>query len=147
MTDLEYLQSKLKESGARLTKPRKAILQVVAASDHPQTIADVHQRAKAIVPDLGLVTVYRTIETLEEMGLIDRVHGQSDCQTIILSASGHNHLLTCTSCGISVHFEGILKENELRKIGRESGFSVNHHVLQLFGQCAQCRKENNEEIA
>jgi len=140
------LQQKLQGSGARLTKSRKAILDVIASSEQPLTAMDIFSQARGIAPKLGLVTVYRTIDRLESLGLIDRIHGNEDCQTIFRAAAGHSHLLTCTNCGKSVYFEGVLAEKEFDRIGNENGFNVTGHLLQLFGTCDQCQEKKNEKL-
>ena len=130
-------------SGARLTKPRKAILDVIAASEQPLSAMDIFERAQQQVPNLGLVTVYRTIDTLESLGLIDRIHGSADCQTIFRAASGHRHLLSCTDCGKSVYFDGVLAEREFDRIGLENGFEITDHILQLYGICEKCQENKH----
>ena len=142
--DLAQFEKELQKTGARLTRPRKAILQVIAASDQPLTAMDVFQQARDLAPNLGLVTVYRTIDALESLGLIDRIHGHDECQTIFRAASGHRHLLSCTSCGKSVYFDGMLAEKEFERIGRENGYQINGHMLQLFGLCKKCKEHSKE---
>jgi len=133
----------LQGSGARLTKPRKAILDVIAGSEQPLSAMDIFERAQQQVPNLGLVTVYRTIDTLESLGLIDRIHGSADCQTIFRAASGHRHLLSCTDCGKSVYFDGVLAEREFDRIGLENGFEITDHILQLYGICEKCQENKH----
>ncbi len=58
---------------------------------------------------MGLVTVYRTVEKLEELGLVQRVHQPSGCQSFIAAAVGHQHLLICQSCGKVVFFDGKMR--------------------------------------
>jgi Fur family transcriptional regulator, ferric uptake regulator len=142
----EKLEQKLQSSGARLTRPRKAILNVIASTEQPLTAMNIFEQARRKAPNLGLVTVYRTIDALESLGLIDRIHGSEDCQTIFRAASGHRHLLSCTDCGRSVYFDGVLAEKEFDRIGREHGFKVTGHLLQLFGLCDACNnmEYNNE---
>jgi len=140
----ETLKQELQASGARMTEPRKAILDVIASSEQPLTAMDIFQQARQQAPRLGLVTVYRTIDTLESLGLVDRIHGDDDCQTIFRAASGHRHLLSCTSCGKSVYFDGLLAEKEFERIGRENGYQINGHMLQLFGLCNICKEHSNE---
>ena len=91
---------------------------------------------------MGLVTVYRTIDKLEELGLLQRVHQPSDCQGFVAAFSGHQHLLICQECGLVEFFDG---EHEgidrlMRGIEGESGFQVQEHWLQLFGICTNCHK-------
>jgi len=139
----KLLEQELQGSGARLTKPRKAILDVIAASEQPLSAMDIFERAQQQVPNLGLVTVYRTIDTLESLGLIDRIHGSADCQTIFRAASGHRHLLSCTDCGKSVYFDGVLAEREFDRIGLENGFEITDHILQLYGICEKCQENKH----
>lgn len=141
--NIDFWKDTLQNAGARLTRPRKAILEVVASSDQPLTAKEIFKRARKEAPNLGLVTVYRTIDALESYGLIDRFHGQDQCQTVFRSPSGHRHLLTCTSCGKSIFFDGILAEKEFDLIGRENGFEIKGHLLQLFGLCDTCREKNH----
>lgn len=139
----KLLEQELQGSGARLTKPRKAILDVIAASEQPLSAMDIFERAQQQAPNLGLVTVYRTIDTLETLGLIDRIHGSADCQTIFRAASGHRHLLSCTDCGKSVYFDGVLAEREFERIGLENGFEITDHILQLYGICQKCQENKH----
>ena len=67
---------------------------------------DVYDLSRAIYPKLGLVTVYRTLEKLEGIGLIQRVHQVGGCNGYIAAPSGHQHLLICQSCGRAEYFSG-----------------------------------------
>ena len=96
----------LRANGYRLTAPRQAVVEVLAASQHILTPLDVYERARERYPRLGLVTVYRTIDKLEELGLLQRVHQPSDCQGFVAAFSGHQHLLICQKCGIVEYFDG-----------------------------------------
>jgi len=138
----DFLVETLQDSGARLTRPRKAILDVIAFSEQPLTTRDIFQLAQEKAPNIGLVTVYRTIDALESLGLVDRIHGNEDCQTVFRAAAGHRHLLTCTQCGKSVYIDGILSQKEFDQIGQEHGYAISGHLLQLFGTCENC---NNPE--
>jgi Fe2+ or Zn2+ uptake regulation protein len=125
-----------------LTAPRQAVVEVLAGSQYVLSPQDVYERARTRYPKLGLVTVYRTIDKLEELGLLQRVHQPSDCQGFVAAFSGHQHLLICQECGLVEFFDG---EHEgidrlMRGIERESGFQVHEHWLQLFGICTNCHK-------
>jgi len=136
-------EHKLRKSGRRLTAPRRAILKVISESDHPLTPVEIYDQARSIEPNLGLVTVYRTIEKLENLHLVDRIHHVGQCQTIFRGTSGHQHLLTCTRCGASVYFDGLEAETRFQDIGRSKGFKVSGHWLQVYGLCRQCQKETH----
>jgi len=89
---------------------------------------------------LGLVTVYRTLEKLEELGLIQRVHQTHGCQAFIASGNGHEHLLICTKCGMTVRFSGDELDPLIQSISYKTGYKVEEHWLQLFGLCLECKK-------
>lgn len=143
--DIRIWESQLQSSGARITKPRKAILNVIASSSQPLTPLEIFNRAREHAPNLGLVTVYRTIEKMESLGIVDRIHGHDQCQTVFRAALGHRHLLSCTSCGNSVYFDGLSAENEFNDIGQKNGFIVNGHMLQLFGICGSCQPKRDQD--
>lgn len=126
--------------GYRLTAPRQAVVEVIAASQHvlePQSIFEIARRR---YPRLGLVTVYRTLEKLEELNLIQRVHQPQGCQAFVAAADGHQHLLICQRCGRVAYFSGddeIVDELSAR-VSQRSGYAIREHWLQFFGLCAAC---------
>jgi len=133
--------SQLKDNGYRLTDARKAVVEIVAATSHALTPVEVFDRARASSPGLGLVTVYRTLEKLEELGLIQRVHQTHGCQAFIARGNGHEHLLLCTKCGLTVRFSGDELDPLIHSISHKTGFKVEEHWLQLFGLCDKCKKK------
>jgi Fur family ferric uptake transcriptional regulator len=133
---------RLHENGYRLTSPRQAVVEVIASSQRVINPLEVFSQARQRCPGLGLVTVYRTIEKLEELHLVQRVHQPSGCQGFVAAFSGHQHLLICLECGRVEFFSG---ENEkiegwAAELEQESGYSIQEHWLQLFGVCSACRK-------
>jgi Fe2+ or Zn2+ uptake regulation protein len=132
---------RLKEYGYRLTAPRQAVVEVVADSSYVLNPLDVFEQARRRYPKLGLVTVYRTIDKLEEVGLLQRVHQPSGCQGFVAASRGHQHLLICQDCGRVEMFGGDQERMELlvKSVENESGYRVGEHWLQLFGTCATCQ--------
>jgi Fe2+ or Zn2+ uptake regulation protein len=135
-------QHEFSRSGGRITRPRQVILDVIAGSQRPLTPQEVHDEAREQLPQIGLVTVYRTIEKLEGLGLVNRVHHSDQCQTVFRSTPSHQHLLICTECGQSVYFDGLEIEKEFQKTGENLGYTVTGHWLQLSGMCSDCQKGN-----
>ncbi len=134
----------LQSNGYRLTKPRRAVVGTIAESLYVLSPFDVFERARREYPRLGLVTVYRTIEKLEELELVQRVHQPSGCQAFIAASSGHQHLLICQACGRVEYFSGDsgLIEPLMHQVGRESGYQIGDHWLQLFGECQGCQSQD-----
>ena len=131
--------NQLQDNGYRLTGARRAVVETVAASSHALTPVEVYDAARRHYPALGLVTVYRTLEKLEELHLIQRVHRPESCQAFITLAEGHQHLLICQNCGRASFFEGDDLDTLIDSIARKTGYSIREHWLQLFGLCANCR--------
>jgi Fur family transcriptional regulator, ferric uptake regulator len=129
----------LSDNGYRLTGPRRAVVEIVAASPRALTPLEVFDSARAAHPDLGLVSVYRTLEKLEELHLIQRVHQPEGCQAFISASQGHQHLLLCQRCGTVTFFEGDDLENLFSAISGKTGYQIKEHWLQLFGLCKDCR--------
>ena len=136
---------KLKENGYRLTASRKAVVEVITSSQFVLSPLQVYELARKRYQKLGLVTVYRTIDKLVELNLIQRVHQPSGCQGFVPASIGHQHLLICTECGIVSYFSG---ENEsinplVKNVENSSGYSIKSHWFQLFGICSDCQIPQN----
>jgi Fur family transcriptional regulator, ferric uptake regulator len=134
----EWLQL-LHDSGYRITNPRKAIVELVASSEKALSPIDIYDLGRKEYPGLGLVTVYRTLEKLEDLGLIQRVHQPGGCHMVMRASQGHEHLLLCTLCGKAEYFEGDDLERLFDTISDQSGFEIQEHWLQVFGICSGCR--------
>ncbi len=68
----EELAEQLSTHGYKLTRQRRAVLAVITATEEHLSPAEIYRRAKADCPDIGLTTVYRTLELLDELGLVDK---------------------------------------------------------------------------
>ena len=137
----QHWLAQLQAQGYRLTAPRRAVVDIVARSTHLLSPAEVYERTRRRHPAIGLVTVYRTLEKLEDLGLIQRVHQPGGCHAFIASAAGHQHLLICQDCGLAEYFSGDDLEPLMKTIGRSSGYAIKEHWLQLFGLCAACKRD------
>lgn len=129
----------LRASGYRLTGPRRAVLKIVALSRRALNPAQIFAQARRRYPALGLVTVYRTLERLEALGLVQRVHQPHGCHAFLPAAAGHQHLLLCEECGEAAYFSGDDLDGLMHGLARASGYEIREHWLQLFGRCANCR--------
>ncbi len=129
----------LHENGYRLTEARKAVVETVSESLRALTPLEVFDQARSAYPALGLVSVYRTLEKLEELHLIQRVHQPGGCQAFVSASQGHQHLLLCQRCGQVSYFEGDDLENLMSGISSKTGYKIREHWLQLFGLCKNCQ--------
>jgi Fur family ferric uptake transcriptional regulator len=132
--------TQLQQNGYRITAARRAVVETVAGSPRALTPLEVYDSARNHYPALGLVTVYRTLEKLEELHLIQRVHQPAGCQAFIAAGSGHQHLLLCQNCGQFIFFEGDDLNSLIASISARTGYQIGEHWLQLFGLCKSCRQ-------
>ncbi len=135
----EIWLEQLHDNGYRVTSARRAVVDAVFGSTHALTPIEVYDAARKKYRALGLVTVYRTLEKLEELHLIQRVHQPMGCQAFISAGHGHQHLLLCKQCGQVEFFEGDDLEALTKSIAKKTGYQIQDHWLQLFGLCANCR--------
>jgi Fe2+ or Zn2+ uptake regulation protein len=131
--------SQLHGNGYRVTAPRRAVVEVMAAGSRALNPYQVFELARQRYPALGLVTVYRTLEKLEALGLVERVHQPHGCHAYLPAAVGHEHLLLCQGCGRAEHFSGDDLEALIARIAARTGYQIKEHWLQLFGLCGACQ--------
>jgi Fur family ferric uptake transcriptional regulator len=129
----------LQEGGYRLTAPRKAIVAIIANSSRALDALEIYDLGRVEHPRLGLVTVYRTLEKLDELGLVQRVHQPDGCNMYLRAPEGHEHLLVCKSCRHMEYFSGDDLSELIERISQRSGYQVQEHWLQLFGLCGSCQ--------
>lgn len=135
----ELWLTQLHENGYRITAARRAVVETMEKSTRALTPVEVYDMGRKKYRALGLVTVYRTLEKLEELHLIQRVHQPLGCQAFISAGHGHQHLLLCRQCGLVEFFEGDDLELLTKSIAKKTGYQIQDHWLQLFGLCADCR--------
>ena len=132
------MAQELRKAGHRLTQPRRAVLQVLEESAVQLSPYEIHRRGKVIYPQLGLVTVYRTLELLDELGLARRVHSEGSCHNYA-RAGEDQHYLVCRGCHRVVEFpcEGL--DELIGAVERRSAYVIDGHLLELTGLCPACR--------
>ncbi len=131
--------TQLQAEGGRVTAPRRAVVEILAASDQAMDPGEVFERARQRHPAMGLVTVYRTPEKLEALRLIERIHQPGGCHAYVRAAQGHEHVLLCERCGRALRFVGDDLEELIASVQRRTGFLIREHWLQLFGLCPSCQ--------
>ena len=121
---------------ARVTPQRQTVLDAIVGLDGAFTPLELFDHARALDPQLGLATVYRTVELLRETGSLRQlVHDGRP--TYVRCHAGHHHHLVCTSCGAVQETElcGAPSAAELR---RRHGFRAQEHQVDIFGLCERC---------
>jgi Fur family ferric uptake transcriptional regulator len=135
MTD--ELASRLHSLGYRLTPQRQLVLQAVEKLGHAtpdEILAEVQQHASAV----NVSTIYRTLEVLEELGLVRHAH-LSDRAPTYHSVSDHEHFhLVCRKCHAVVSVDPHMLDDLRAELEDAHGFTVDVGHLAIFGECAEC---------
>jgi Fur family transcriptional regulator, ferric uptake regulator len=132
------LRDELRARGYRLTLPRRKVLDAVDALVHA-TPEEIHsylvQRGDAI----NASTVYRTVELLEDLGLVTHAHlGHGALTYHSTQTSKHIHLV-CRTCGSVVDAAPAVADDLVGTLGGDYGFETDLSHLTIFGRCQECR--------
>jgi len=138
---IEEIKHQLRKKGYKLTPQRMAILDVITRINEHLTPAAIYERVHEEYPEIGLVTIYRTIWLLNKLELICEVHGGGDSRSYILRRPhGHHHHLVCNECGTVVDFAGCDLGAIEQKLSKETDFEIEDHLLEFSGRCGVCKK-------
>lgn len=121
-----------KEYGLRLTGPRKVIMRVLSESiDHPDVV-ELHRRATAIDPGIAIATVYRTVNLLQEKGILEKhifADGRARFETA--EQEHHDHFINVET-GDVVEFRSEEIERLQEEIAKKHGFEIVSHKLEIY---------------
>jgi Fur family ferric uptake transcriptional regulator len=134
-----HLVDALGRAGLRLTEPRRAVAELVAARQGHFTAADLVDDARRGQVGVGRATVFRTLDAFASLGLVERVDLPDGGHAYVACDPVHHHHAICTGCGRSFDVDDAGLGEVLSGIGRRSGFRVTAHRLEIFGLCAACQ--------
>lgn len=142
--DWRVVRDRLRSRGQRWTSQRRTLVEVLAANRGHVTGAELVERCRERDPATVPSTIYRSLDVLEELGLVRHAHGPDGREEFhVLPSAEHGHL-HCGSCGISWE----LSEDEaapLRDVlERSRGFRIDLSHLSVGGRCATCLAAERE---
>jgi Fur family ferric uptake transcriptional regulator len=135
------LVTTLRKHGYKLTSQRIAVIKAIASSNDHLTPADIYTKVCRENPDIGLVTVYRTLEILDKLDLICEVHSGGSCRSYLVRRPvEHHHHLICSDCGKVVDFTNCDLSKVTQSLSEKTGFKIESHLLEFLGICQACQK-------
>lgn len=140
MTEADRWLALLEKNGGRVTTPRRAIVNLLVNAKRAMDAVEIYDVVRRENSRVGLVTVYRTLDLLARLGLVERIHLKDGCHMILRAAHGHEHAVLCTSCGRAEYISGEDLSGWMERVSLESGFKIQSHWLQLQGLCEDCQK-------
>lgn len=143
----EKVKDLLREKGLKVTSQRLMVLNILSAhGDEHLTVEEIYDLAKEESPEIGLATIYRTVQVLLELHVIEKVTFDDGFARYGLNGeetgSGHrHHHAICTQCGKVYSLETDLLDTLEKQVFESLGFEVTDHEVKLYGLCSACRRK------
>ena len=146
--DYNVLKEQLKQKGYKLTPQRRSIVDTIVDSEGKHlTAEEIYDEVKKICPEIGLATVYRTIQLFEQIGLVSKLQLNDGCSRYEIVHSDERHMhhhLICNICNAVIEVEDDLLEQLEEKIKKQYKFKILDHSVKFYGICEECQKKMND---
>ena len=144
----ERLAGEIRKKGFRVTPQRGVILETIAHMGGHLSVLEVFSEARDRLPGLNITTIYRTIETLHQAGMVDLFYSGSGPTRFALRDpdAPHGHLV-CGECEHVFDVDESLIARLAEEVERKTGFSIDSHHLTLLGVCNDCLSKGKRRIS
>lgn len=136
--EMRALKEHLGKNHLKFTRQRELILHAFLRQEHI-TAEEMYHQLKRKDSNLGIATIYRTLNLLCSAGLAEAQHFGNQTQFDNVSHKGHHDHLICINCGKIVEFENCEIERLQQEVASRNGFIIQTHRLELYGLCPRCR--------
>jgi Fur family ferric uptake transcriptional regulator len=134
---------RLREATGRSGGARRLVVELLGRQDCCLSAQEIHDELRATGASVGIASVYRALEGMDELGLVQRVDlGDGVARFEPAHAAGHHHHLVCDDCGKVEPFEDPALESAITRVAGGRGYSVAAHEVVLRGACEDCRHEH-----
>jgi len=130
----------LNAAGKRVTNQRALILEIIRRGEGHLDADEIYRRARQRVPRLSLSTVYRTLQMLKKLGLVEELHFDEEHHHYELKPSAEHHHLICLGCGRVIEFHYPLSRYIKRSVPEAKGFDIAETEVRMSGYCSKCRQ-------
>ena len=132
--------SRLRESSGRSGGARRAVVELLGGQDCCLSAQEIHDALRAGSARVGIASVYRALDGMDELGLVQRVDlGDGVARYEPALDEGHHHHLVCDDCGKVEPFEDAALESAIERVAGGRGYAVAAHEVVLRGACEDCR--------
>jgi Fe2+ or Zn2+ uptake regulation protein len=140
---VDDILGRLRNAGGRLTEPRRAVIEALLAVDDHPTADDLAAQVATTHPSVHKSTVYRTLDALAELGLVEHVHLGHGSAVYHLTGDDALHLM-CDGCGAVTHVTSAVLDPSRTEIEQLSGFVLQPGHFALPGLCADCATDRED---
>jgi len=132
--------------GARNTRQRTAVINVLSEIDTFASAKEIHRELENRDLQVGLTTVYRTLQSLAEIEAVDVLH-MATGETLYRQCVSphHHHHLVCTQCGRTEEIDGGSVETWAKQVAEQHGFQLTGHDAEIYGLCPDCAAVHRDE--
>jgi len=127
------------EAVARPTRQRAAIAALLETLDEFRSAQDMHDELRRRGENIGLTTVYRTLQSMAAAGMVDTLRTDTGESVYRRCSDQHHHHLVCRCCGSTIEVGDHEVEQWAAEVATEYGFSDVSHTIEIVGTCSQCR--------
>lgn len=138
--EVEAALDELRAQGHRVTTARRAVIQALLQVDHDMSAGEVAEAIGATQPDTHLSTIYRTLEALEEVGVVVHVHAAHGGVTYQLADRAAQHA-ECDMCGTTIELPADTLAPVARRLLADYDFELDTRHFPLLGRCQACRRK------
>jgi Fur family ferric uptake transcriptional regulator len=141
MTDPTAFVTALDDAGYRRTAPRRAVAELIAEREGPFTAADLVADARQRRLGIGRATIFRALDVMSDLRLVERIDLPSGEHAYVGCEPAHHHHLVCERCGRATEIDDAGLRDLVSAVESRTGYRIDTHRLELFGQCPVCRAE------
>ena len=138
---LEKTRRALNFTGLRVTNQRALIMEILEQGGGHLDADEVYRRARQKQSRLSLSTVYRTLQALKKVGLVEEVHIDETRHCCEIKSTAEHHHLVCLKCGRVVEFQYPLVRLVKRKVDEAKDFEITDSEVRMAGYCPTCRQK------
>lgn len=145
----------LKDHCARWTGARQEVFDLLVKTGQHLSAQDIHRLCQAEKSEIGLTTIYRTLDLLDKAGLVGKVHngdGHARYEYRRSAHADHHHHLICSACGQILNYRDFEQEElELVRrteelLSRKHGFLIRDHNIEFIGLCPECQPGGRRSV-
>jgi Fur family transcriptional regulator, ferric uptake regulator len=137
---MDGIAERLHQAGHKVTPQRLTISKIVTESSELLTPSALFKKVRDLDPQIGEVTVYRTLDILSELGLVCVVDTGENIHSYIGRPAEHHDHLICSECGKVVNFTQCNIAKLEKRLVSETGFDIDDHRLDFYGKCRECKR-------
>ena len=137
---LAISRKKFSRAGLRLTHQRVLVMEIIRQGRGHLDADEIYRRARQKNPRLSLSTVYRTLQMLKKLNLVEELHFNEEHHHYEAKPSAEHHHLVCLGCGRVIEFHYPLSRYIGENVAEAKGFDITETEIRISGYCPRCRQ-------